>query len=208
MSNSQSISTIIIVIIIVYLLLILSSSTFITKLLQIKETFKGCTPRKHYMTTFPWNYPGYKQYNNCYSYALNEPDITLRHKRYPGSSSHSDRDFNIYTCNYFEHLLKKDYPTIKKTNNFHRCPCDKKYNMMAMVVADGNTPYNADEDDDFHFYRLDNNNKWSHKQGSKKISYTDARNEQISDPKIANHYYKKYNRGSKNYNKFCGYYCV
>jgi hypothetical protein len=207
MGKCQTVSTIIIVIIIIFLLFILSSSQIITKLI-IKETFKSCTPQKHYTSTFPWNYYGFKQNNNCYSYALNEPDITLWHKRYPGSSSHTKRDFNIYTCKYFEHLLKKDYPNIKKTDNYKKCPCDKNYHMIAMVIADGYTPYKRDEDDDFHFYRLDKNNKWSHKQGSKKISYKDANNDEIIDPKKANHYYKQNNMGSKNYNKFCGYYCI
>jgi len=193
---------------ILYICLILSFSTFETKLLQVRESLNSCKPIKHNITTFPWNYPGFKQYNNCYSYALNKPDITLIKKRYPGMSSNTKRNNNIYTCKYFDYLLKKDHPNIIKTNKFNQCPCDKPYKMISMVLSDGNTPYYGDNEDDFHFYRLDKNNKWSHKPGSKYVTYTDANDNIIHDPKKANHNYEINNKGTKNYNKFCGYYCI
>ena len=175
--------------------------------MKLYEMF-NCEPYKYDMETEPWNNETHKEFNNCYSYALNEPDITLKEKRYPGMSSNVNRDENIYTCEYYEKLLKSDKPGVIKTDNFNECPCDKQYNMVSMVIANDYTPYEQDDGDDFHFYRLDNNNKWSHKPGSRVVSYKDANNKKITDPSQANHNYSLTDSGSKNYNLFCGYYCI
>ena len=131
-----------------------------------------------------WNSDKYRQYNNCYSYALNSQAPFLKQKRYPGKSSRFKRNKSIYTCNYFDKLLKSDYPDIKKTNNYRECPCDRKYNMISLVL-DNNT-----DKKDFHFYRLDSDMTWSHKPGNNKVRRRDALDNIIYDPKYANHNYK------------------
>ena len=193
-----------------YLILIIIVIIIISLInnLYNKEGFLSCPPKKPKYDSTIWNDEKYKEFNNCYSYALNEPDSTLKDKRDPGISSNIKKNNNIYTCGYYEKLLKHDYPDMVKTNNYKFCPCNKDYRMISMVIADGNSPFVGDDNDDFHFYRLDNNNKWSHKPGSRVVSYTDADNKLIYDPKDANHYYKQNNKGSKDYNNFCGYYCI
>ena len=161
-----------------------------------------CEPKKYRFSKKKWNSKEYKQYNNCYSYALNSPDPFLKQKRYPGKSSHFKRNNSIYTCDYFNKLLKSDYPDLKKTNNFLNCPCDKKYNMISLVLD------TTDNKKDFHFYRLDSDMTWSHKPGNNKVRRRDALNNIIYNPKYANHNYKSNNKGNHNYNKFCGYYCL
>lgn len=193
------------IIILIALILLIIYNSYKNKLYEMFET---CVPKKYNVETTPWNNSNYIEFNNCYSYALNEPDKNLNDKRYPGESTNVKRNENIYTCEYYEKLLKSDKPHSVKTNNFNECPCDKPYHMISMVIADDNTPYKQDEGDDFHFYRLDNNNKWSHKPGSNKVSYKDANKKEIIDPALSEHNYSLLDNGSKNYNNFCGYYCI
>ena len=191
-----------------YIIVIIIIFIIISLLFSIKEGFLLCPPKTPKYDVKLWNSDKYKKYNNCYSYALNEPDPKLTVKRNPGMSSNLVKNNNIHTCGYFQKLLKNDYPNMVKTSNYKYCPCDKDYRMISMVIADGNTPFVGDKNDDYHFYRLDNNNKWSHKPGSKFVSNIDADGKIINDPKYANHNYQQNDKGSNNYNNFCGYYCI
>ena len=194
------------ILIIIALILLILYNSYKNKIYEMFENI--CIPHKYNVETEPWNNDNHIKFNNCYSYALNEPDSNLKEKRYPGQSSNTKRNESIYTCEYYEQLLKSDNPHIVKTNNFNECPCDKPYHMISMVIADNTTPYEEDDGDDFHFYRLDNNNKWSHKPGSRKVSYIDANNKEVIDPAYAEHNYSLIDGESKNYNNFCGYYCI
>ena len=140
----------------------------------------------------PWNSKKFKSFNNCYSYAVNEPDERLKTKRDPGDTSGKKIDKNNYTCEQFDSLIKTDYPYIKKSNNqFIGC------SHSISLVLDKNKK-------DFHFYRrLDGDKTWSHKRGNKKVSKTDSKDNTISDPRYSNRDY-----GIYNYDTFCGYYCL
>ena len=61
---------------------------------------------------------------------------------------------------------------------------------VALVVAPGL---------DFHWYRLDDNGKWSHKPGNTKATNLDNLGNIIDDPRTAD-------RGP--YTQFCGCFCV
>ena len=149
------------------------------------------TKKMNYSTS-PWNSKKFKSFNNCYSYAVDEPNEKLKEKRDPGHASGKKMDKNNYTCSHFDTLLKSDYPYIKKSNNqFSGC------SHSISLVLDKNKK-------DFHFYRrLDGDNTWSHKRGNMKVSKTDSKNNLIVDPIYANRTYKNYN-----YDTFCGYYCL
>ena len=69
-------------------------------------------------------------------------------------------------------------------------PCTGCMHKVALVVAPGT---------DFHWYRQDNNGKWSHKPGSTAVRNVDESGQEITSPETAN-------RGM--YTSFCGYFCV
>ena len=69
--------------ILIYLLILLLLFNLKSQF-DMKEFF--CEPKKYRFSKNKWNSNKYKQYNNCYSYALNSPDPFLKQKRYPGKS--------------------------------------------------------------------------------------------------------------------------
>jgi len=147
--------------------------------------------KKSNYSTIPWNSKKFKSFNNCYSYAVDEPDENLKEKRDPGNKSGKKIDKNNYTCSHFDTLLKSDYSNIRKNNNNSGC------SHSISLVLDKNKK-------DFHFYRLlGDDHTWSHKRGNKNVSKTDSKNSSILDPKYTNRDY-----GNYNYDTFCGYYCL
>ena len=59
---------------------------------------------------------------------------------------------------------------------------------------------------DYHWYRQDNNHFWSHKRGSTNVINYDASDQLIIDPEIANRDYT--DEESCNYSIFVGYFAV
>jgi hypothetical protein len=59
---------------------------------------------------------------------------------------------------------------------------------------------------DYHWYRLDNNGKWSHKPGWSNATDVDAAGNPITNPEAASRDYSS--GGGPNYRVFCGYYYV
>ena len=152
-----------------------------------------------------WNHKKFKKNNNFYNYARNQPDSTLTKKRYPAKGI-VKRDFNNYTCKYFDYLLHEDNPKIYKTSKQMPCKCDEY--KIALALDDNSTPY-LNEKDDFHFYRQDfDTNIWSHKRGGSNVSRKDASGKLIYDPELADRNYKKHDKTKYNYRKFCGFYCL
>jgi hypothetical protein len=148
--------------------------------------------KKSNYSIHPWNSKKFKSFNNCYSYAVDEPDENLKKKREPGDTNGRKINKNNYTCSHFDTLLTSDYPDIRKSNT-QPTGCSHSISL----VLDKNKK-------DFHFYRLrDNDETWSHKRGNKNVSKTDSKNNHIMDPKYTNRDY-----GSYNYDTFCGYYCL
>jgi hypothetical protein len=87
-----------------------------------------------------------------------------------------------------------DVPDLKVSSFEGRCP--RKYSKIALVV---------DEDEDYHFYRLDSNGYWSHKPGATSVTHLDATKRPIYDPKLAS---RKYQDSGLHYDQFCGYLCA
>lgn len=154
---------------------------------------RDCVPNKHKFDNQPWNDTKHKKYNNCYSYAINDPDPSRTKKRWPGEN---EKNETKYSCEYIEKLLKIDHPDMIKTDDFKKCPCDSEYNVIALMTDDKGIKR------DFHFYRLDENNLWSHKLGSREVSNKDGNNKLIRDPKISNNSYLPFDYD------FCSYYCL
>jgi len=151
--------------------------------------------------------PYLRESHNCYSYFLNLKDpsaIELCRKTYskrnicrrsqPGYASHypalQTADFNCPT------IMKRtlaDNPNIVKTSK--EAQCGPTHYKGAVVVAPGR---------DYHYYRLNDENVWTHKPGYKPSTYLDAKNKIIKDPEIAARDYGD----TLHYKDFCGFVCV
>ena len=151
--------------------------------------------------------PYLRESHNCYSYFLNLKDpsaIELCRKTYskrnicrrsqPGYASHypalQTSDFNCPT------IMKRtlaDNPNIVKTSKDSQC--SPSHYKGAVVVAPGR---------DYHYYRLNDENVWTHKPGYKPSTYLDSKNKIIKDPEIASRDYGN----TLNYKDFCGFVCV
>lgn len=137
-----------------------------------------------------WNQHADKT-TNCYAYSLNfiyKGDV----KPTPG-----ERDRPPYTCSKLETGLFEDVPGIIKLgpNEFNQA-CPVGHHKIFLTVS--HSPKN-----DFHFYRQDADQYWSHKPGSLPPRRTDADGRLITVPHLANSNYPSFN-----YDDHCGYYCV
>ena len=161
-----------------------------------------------------WNHNSIQKYNNCYIYALNKPKTSRTNKTSPGLGEKGGgeygtpdfgRDYSIYTCDYFDKLIKNDIPGAIRyeVDSIDKVKCPKNYYEIALVLDDNHTP-NTSGDDDFHFYRKDCGTEyWSHKPGSSPVKKTDASGKLILDPQHSDR-----NFSNHNYYKFCSYYCI
>jgi hypothetical protein len=99
-------------------------------------------------------------------------------------------------CDVLKKLMKSDVPEMFETSFYQGCPNGKS--MIAAVVHDN---------EDYHFYRLDSDGYWSHKDGSNKAKRFDSFKRAIFNPEQAGRDYRP--QGSNlNYKNFCGFFCV
>jgi hypothetical protein len=134
-----------------------------------------------------------KNSTNCYAYAANDPDKHPPGKPQPGQQCGSPltgTEFFKDGCKSVGAAAKCD-GMIPAPNP----PTPKPgYYPVALVVAPGK---------DYHWYRQDNNGRWSHKPGNTAVTDLDASGKQITNPETCDRNY-----GRVNYSKFCGYYYV
>ena len=122
-----------------------------------------------------WNKPSIKNNHNCYSYAFNQINPTRKGKAQPGYfSGYKHIGDNEYNCKSFYNRLKHDNPSLYLTS-FEQ-PCVKGFNKGFIAIDD------KENDQDYHFYRLDKNKKWSHKPGRTEVSSVDASGKEITNP--------------------------
>ena len=148
-----------------------------------------------------------RESHNCYMYFLNKknyevvekcketyPKKRLCQRAQPGyASGYPMMDKTDYTCpNIMERTLS-DNPNIYKVDENKKCiPSHYK---GALVVAPGR---------DYHYYRQNDDNKWTHKPGYKPSTNLDSKNNEIKNPRKALRNYG----GTLNYKNFFGYLCV
>jgi len=118
--------------------------------------------------------------NNCYNYANDKITYTFAQ---PGRGSGEEGPFPP-TCTKTGLASERDGQ--KPTDSALSSPTEGHF--IALVVWPGY---------DYHWYRLDDNGKWSHKPGSTPATNKDNSNNLITDPKNCD-------RGP--YSEFCGYY--
>lgn len=119
--------------------------------------------------------------NNCYNYGCNIQNDTFAQ---PGSAGGYTP--TALTCEEYTKAAAAD-GLIK----VFRCkPCPYCCHKVALVIWPGN---------DYHWYRQDDNGRWSHKPDGGLATDKDTQGNLIDDPETAN-------RGP--YTTFCGYFCV
>ena len=155
-----------------------------------------------------WNNAAVQPSHNCFSYALNmiEPKSVQRcgaaqdgHLLLPGvkppvPEEYRRRRHERFQCNIMHPLLSEQ---LQKAG-FHAVPrrqaCPEGFYKVAFTVSSG---------DNYHWYRMDPDGYWSHKDGGMPASRVDASGKPITDPAAADRRYSNIH-----YDAFCGYYCV
>lgn len=138
-----------------------------------------------------WNAPPVINSTNCYAYAADDP-----HGHPPGKPQPGERCGNPMTtvdCARVGRAAQCDGMTPAPNPP----PPKSGYYPVALVVDPGV---------DYHWYRLDNNGRWSHKPGNTPAKDIDASGNPITNPETANRDYS--GDGGPNYSQFCGYYYV
>jgi hypothetical protein len=121
--------------------------------------------------------------NNCYNYATNR--ITNDFAQ-PGDASRNI--FTEHTCDDVYKAAASDLGL--EPTNFFEFQTVHDDTLIALVVEPGV---------DFHWYRRDQNNTWSHKPGNTPATRMDNKNHPITSPETAD-------RGP--YKDFCGYFKI
>jgi hypothetical protein len=150
--------------------------------------------------------PYLRESHNCYSYLLNlkSPEAKALCEQEFKNLNYCRRSQPGYAAGY-PPLFKKDLnckevmkrtladnPLIKRVKSKDKCPADTYKG--ALVV---------DPENDYHYYRLNDDGYWSHKPGYKPSTVYDASGNLITNPELANRNY-----GRLNYSQFCGNFCV
>jgi hypothetical protein len=125
--------------------------------------------------------------NNCYNYACNIPTGTFAQ---PGRATGNPYPRPI-DCPGVDAGARSD--GLRPINCERGCGCSDCCHKVALAVAPSPT-FN-----DYHWYRLDRDGRWSHKPGGTEATNLDDSGNTITDPRTAD-------RGR--YTVFCGCYCV
>jgi hypothetical protein len=149
-------------------------------------------------------YKGIKNSNNCYAYVLGYTDLPKKCTKdncdesfpQPGRASGYPQWQKVYgkRCPDLIARVMGDIPGIKMAKFTDRCP--PRTRKIAVVT---------DPNNDYHWYRQDNNGWWSHKPGSTDVINKDTSGRPIYDPHLAK---RKSKDSHLNYKNFCGYMCL
>jgi len=148
-----------------------------------------------------------RESHNCYSYFLNLKSDSayqlckkeLNNNDYckrsqPGYASKYPRlRTNDFSCPNIMKRTLDDNKNVYRINKNNSCPAT--HYKGALVVAPKR---------DYHYYRLNDENVWTHKPGYKPVQYVDSNNNIITDPEKAARDYG----GTLHYKDFCGFLCV
>jgi hypothetical protein len=164
-----------------------------------KNDMNGLSPLSKYEPKYNPNYwnnnKNIKNNNNCYSYSVNNKNLKFG-KPQPGYFARFNHiQNNQYKCAYFFKRILNDIPSVYLTSFKQKC---KNGFTKAFFAIDSNK-----NEHDYHFYRQDNNQLWSHKPGTTNVINYDADYKIIKNPLNANRNYIHYN-----YDKPCFFFCV
>lgn len=149
-------------------------------------------------------FKGIKDSNNCYAYALDYDELPEKCTKedcnapfpQPGLASGYPKwsEVNGKRCPDVLARVLGDVPGSHMTNFTKKCR--KGTRKVAFVV---------DPKEDYHVYRQDKNQYWSHKPGSTDVTNRDAMGRPIYDPQLAA---RSTSESKLKYTHFCGYVCV
>ena len=141
-----------------------------------------------------WNNDDYiRSTHNCYTYALGKIIPGLDSKAQPGyASGYEHINDDEYECKAFRERLKKDSPGsyLEKFDN----SCLPGFYKVFLAL---------DPKNDYHWWRQNKDQYWSHKPGSTDVTNVDADGKKIKNPLKANRNYS-----SLNYYKPCFFACI
>ncbi len=138
-----------------------------------------------------WNNPPIRNSTNCYAYAANDPNGHPPGKPQPGE--HCGHPMTDTTCAEVSRAAQCDGMIPAPNPPTPRAG----YYPVALVMDPGV---------DYHWYRQDDNGRWSHKPGNTDARDVDASGNPITNPQTANRDYS--GSGGPNYRDFCGYFYV
>jgi hypothetical protein len=141
----------------------------------------------------PWNMPAHQGDNNCYNYGT---DIMTDTYAQPGQAHGV---FPPTTCTGTGSGAVAD-GLVEATEK----RCTGCTHLVALVISPGTSGCA----EDYHWYRLDDTGRWSHKPGPSPATDKDASGNPIANPETAD---RKYVFGPDyclDYSIFCTYYCV
>ena len=162
------------------------------------------------------NWEGVCRYANCYAYAMNVTTVKENIHLSPGMVSNQDTNYGQYTIEklkrIFMEYIKADIQTGKMGNATDSVPCEENTplgeNEYRVALAFAPSPTDGNKLKDFHFYREDSDELWSHKVGeSYIICRVDASGKSIDSsnpPESCN----RNHEGIENYSVFVGYFKV
>lgn len=143
-----------------------------------------------------WNHPSHVRKNNCYNYACNQRTDT--NTRVGSLTFGSSLD-----CSRVGQEAEKDGLVRAVEKKCRGCTHKVALFIGKMKVTLKGKPF---EFDDYHWYRLDDTGRWSHKSAKRPATDLDASDKPITNPETADRtYVRDY---TLNYDTFCGYYCV
>lgn len=143
-----------------------------------------------------WNDNNIQVNHNCYAYVLNTIAGKRSGKPQPGYfSGFPPLRTENYNCAEFYKRLKKDIPSMYLTTFDEKC---KKGFYKGFIALDA-----KESNQDYHFWRMNNDGYWSHKPGRQKATDVDASGKKIKNPVIADREYTYFN-----YSKPCFFFCL
>lgn len=134
-----------------------------------------------------------KTTHNCYTYALGKIVPDLDSKAQPGyASGYNHISNDNFDCKSFRERLKKDAPTsyVEKFDN----SCLPGFYKVFLAL---------DPKNDYHWWRQNDDQLWSHKPGSSDVTDLDANGNKIKNPLTSNRNFKH-----RNYYEPCFFACI
>ena len=134
-----------------------------------------------------------KSSHNCYTYALGKIVKGLKSKAQPGyASGYKHINNSEFNCSKFKERLKKDSPG-SYVETFDNSCLPGFYKIFLAL----------DPKNDYHWWRQNKDELWSHKPGSTDVTKVDADGKKIKNPVLSNRKFKH-----RNYYEPCFYACI
>jgi hypothetical protein len=142
-----------------------------------------------------WNDSNVVRCNNCYNYGCDIQTNNFAQPGYAHNVSHS------LTCPTVTYAAEADGLVVNKEKRCRDCS-----HLVALVIAPDNDGDGRNED--YHWYRLDNTGRWSHKMGGWPVTDRDNSGNLITNPETADRRVFIGDDFIRDYSMFCGYFCV